>query len=318
MINWAVIGTGYMAKKFILATNSFPSQKITAVYSRSSVDNLEIRALVNDVIITNEFNSIISDPKINAVYIATPLKYHFYYLKNSLIHQKSVICEKPLLENFDQYLEIYSIVKKNNLLLLEGDWTQYLDLIKLVKTILNSNSIGDITSLSSEFNRLFDLNRKNRILDKELGGGTFNEMSIYGISNSLGLFGKPTELKPNLYDFYNGIDLNSTITMKYNNFLAEIRCSFTNSSPSFTKINGSRGSIAWNDILKGSNYIMVENFEQNTTKKVYFENQYQYKMLEFFENNYYAMNHDFNLNAFSKIFEIGEIMCTIRDQYSLK
>lgn len=307
MINWAVIGTGYMAKKFILSTNSFRTQKVVTVYSRSTIDNPEIRNLANDVIITNEFHSIINDPKINAIYIATPLKYHFYFLKNSLINQKSVICEKPLLENFNQYLAIESIVKKNNIILLEGDWTQYLDLINSVKTILNSNSIGDLISFNAEFNRLFDLSLKNRILDKELGGGTFNEMSIYGISNSLSLFGKPIEVKHSLYDFYNGVDLNSIITMKYDNFSAKIQCSFTNDSPSFTKICGSRGSVEWNDILRGSDYIKVENFEQNTTQKIYFENQYQHKMLEFFEKNFYTMNHDFNLDTFQKSLKLEEL-----------
>lgn len=315
MINWAVIGTGYMAKRFIVSVEAFQTQKVVAVYSRSTIDKPEIRNLVNNVNITTEFDLILNDPKINAIYIATPLKYHFYFLKNSLIHQKSVICEKPLLENFDQYLEIKSIMKKNNLLLLEGDWTQYLDLIDLVKIILNSNSIGKLIKFHSEFNRLYDLKLKNRILDQELGGGSFNEMSLYGISNSLSLFGKPSEIKPSLYDFYNGVDLNSEIIMKYtNNFSAKIQCSFTNNSPSFTKIFGSEGCIEWSDILKGNNFIKVENFEHNTTNKIYFKNQYQYKMLEFFEKNFYSMNHDFNLNTFLKILEIGRIMCTIRYQ----
>jgi predicted dehydrogenase len=304
-----------MAQKFIRAIDYMPLQKVIAVYSRKPKQSFEITDLPHDVTLTNEFEWIVNNPRINAVYIATPLKYHYEFLKNSLINEKSVICEKPLLETFEQYLEIESIMKAKNLLLVEGNWTQFLEFNKIVEDILSSNIIGYPILFNSEFNRKYNLEYKNRILDKELGGGTFNEMSIYGITLCLNLFGEPRKYETSFSDFFNGVDLESKIIMKYEKDLtAKVQCSFTNDSTTFTRINCSLGSIQWGDILKGENYIQIENFDNNSNKKIFFENRAQHKMLQFFEKHYYSMNHDFNLSTFSKSIKIGRIMCAIREQ----
>jgi len=198
-INWGVIGTGYMANRFIETINNLEQHSIEAVYSRDVVKSDAISDKLNIKKSSNKIEIFLNNSAINAVYIATPLTTHFNYVKLSLLNNKSVLCEKPLFSDYINYIEIEQLADKKNLLVMEGVWPLYLPITQFIKNMLTENRIGQPLFYKSQINRKYDLSIKNRVIDKDLGGGSFNEMSIYGLTLSQLFFGFPEEYNITLH-----------------------------------------------------------------------------------------------------------------------
>ena len=136
-INWGVIGTGYMANRFIQTVGDLERHSIEAVYSREVFKGSQLSDKLNIKKSSGDIEIFLNDPAIDAVYVATPLTTHFDYVKLSLLKNKSVLCEKPIFNEYSNYTEIQHIANENNLFVMEGIWPLYIPLIKFIRNVLN-------------------------------------------------------------------------------------------------------------------------------------------------------------------------------------
>jgi predicted dehydrogenase len=317
-INWGVIGTGYMANRFIETINNLEQHSIEAVYSRDVVKSDAISDKLNIKKSSNKIEIFLNNSAINAVYIATPLTTHFNYVKLSLLNNKSVLCEKPLFSDYINYIEIEQLADKKNLLVMEGVWPLYLPITQFIKNMLTENRIGQPLFYKSQINRKYDLSIKNRVIDKDLGGGSFNEMSIYGLTLSQLFFGFPEEynITPNKIAF--GVDLESSVYLSYKNKLkVEIKSSFVSSNPTHSTIIGDKGIIEWGDYMKGENFVKVVNTDNNQIEVLNFENNGLENMLNFFTTKFTSIKNSSRLTSYRNSMLIGEIMCNMRDKLNI-
>src|SRR5690606_21340334 len=114
---------------------------------------------------------LITDPNIDAVYIATPHSFHKEYSILCLNHKKAVLCEKPLAMNSEDVEEMINVAKANNLLLMEALWTYFLPHYQFVLNELKSGKYGHITKLEADFGFQSKFNNDSRVFNKSLGGG---------------------------------------------------------------------------------------------------------------------------------------------------
>ena len=314
-INWGVIGTGYMANRFIQTVGDLERHSIEAVYSREVFKGIQLSDKLNIKKSSGDIEIFLNDPAIDAVYVATPLTTHFDYVKLSLLKNKSVLCEKPLFNEYSNYTEIQHIANENNLFVMEGIWPLYIPLIKFIRNVLNENKIGKPLIYSSNMIRNYDLSIKNRIIDKDLGGGAFNEMSIYGVALSQFFFGKPEKFDviSTIIDF--GVDLESVVHLSYKGKLkAEIKCSFVSSDPTFSKIIGDKGIIEWGDYMKGENFVKVIDSKNGESDIHYFENDGLKGMINLFNIKFHSAKNNLRLDSYHNSMAIGEIMCNMREK----
>jgi predicted dehydrogenase len=96
-ISWGIIGCGNVTeKKSGPAFNKVGNSRLVAVMRRDATkaENYAQRHGVPKWY--DDANKLISDPEINAIYIATPPAFHEEYVKQALIAGKYVYVEKPI------------------------------------------------------------------------------------------------------------------------------------------------------------------------------------------------------------------------------
>lgn len=84
------------------------------------------------------------------IFICTPLKTHFDICKFFLSHNKRVFCEKPLVDNLNQCIDLYNNCNDKNLFV---NWIfLFNESVNFIKNLTHSKKYGELKSIS--MNRL--------------------------------------------------------------------------------------------------------------------------------------------------------------------
>ena len=162
------------------------------------------------------YAELVSDPKVELVYIATPHSEHFENVKLALSAGKHVICEKAFMLNEKQAAEVFRIAESKNLLLTEAMWTRYLPLRAKLTEVLASNVIGEPTMLTANLG--YNVAGKDRIAKPELGGGVLLDLGVYCLNFASMVFGNDVTDIASMCTFNEyGMDMQDSITLRYRN-----------------------------------------------------------------------------------------------------
>ena len=148
MVNTAVIGCGYWGPNLV---RNFFSLLDCAMKSVSDLDTNRldhIKSLYPDISISKDYTGIIGDPAIQAVAIATPVRFHYEMAKLSLENGKHTFIEKPMASSVAECKELVRIAEKNNLVLMVGHTFIYSTPIRKIKQIVESGELGKIQYIS--------------------------------------------------------------------------------------------------------------------------------------------------------------------------
>jgi predicted dehydrogenase/aryl-alcohol dehydrogenase-like predicted oxidoreductase len=221
MINWGILGTGSIANAFAKASSQADGSCLKAVASRSQ-DRADNFAKEYSLRSFNSYNSLIEDPEIDAIYIATPHPDHFEWALRSLNNKKSVLCEKPMTINATETMVLIESARKNNVLLMEAfmykTHPQTQKILELVKKELKSP-----VTINAEFCFSVEVPDTHRLVNKDLGGGSIMDIGCYPLSMSRLLvgclqgkaFSNPVSMKIESELNIDGVDLNSSAELQF-------------------------------------------------------------------------------------------------------
>ena len=99
-IGIALLGTGRMAHVYGPKINAHPGLRLEAIYNPRMI-SAQRAAEQYGGLPKDDLDSVLSDPKVDAVVIATPTDTHVEYIERAASAGKPIYCEKPL----DQSLE---------------------------------------------------------------------------------------------------------------------------------------------------------------------------------------------------------------------
>src|SRR5581483_4023263 len=98
-IRWGILGTGTIARKFADGLRALLDAELVAVGSRSQAAADEFAGEFNVLCRYGSYEALVNDPKIDAVYVATPHSLHAENALMALEAGKPVLCEKPFAIN---------------------------------------------------------------------------------------------------------------------------------------------------------------------------------------------------------------------------
>ena len=187
VINIAVWGLGRHALVRILpAIKSFNKFSLIGVCSRNeklvtkASSELNCKGWISPV-------KMLSDIKVDVIYIATPIGVHAEQVSQALRAGKHVWCEKPLTCNYEDSKKLVSIAKKNNRMLVEAFMYLYHPQFEKVQNYIDDKSNGKVYSLICRFG-MPALENPGFRSNKSLGGGAFWDIASYPVSAVLALF----------------------------------------------------------------------------------------------------------------------------------
>ena len=109
-----------------------------------------VQSLYPDINVSDDAEEIFSDPDIDAVVIATPVKSHFYLSVKALDAGKHILVEKPMATTVDEVEEIGRLAEEKNLIAMAGHTFLYNPAVRYVKKIIDSGELGVIRYIYSQ------------------------------------------------------------------------------------------------------------------------------------------------------------------------
>lgn len=149
MLNIAVIGCGYWGPNLIRNFCSIPECKLKLVCDINKGRLAHMSRLYQGIETTNKIDYVINDAEVDAIAIATPVRYHFEMAKKSLLAGKHTFIEKPMASSVKECEELIELAEKHNLTLMVGHTFIYSSAVRKIKEIIDAGDIGEIMYISS-------------------------------------------------------------------------------------------------------------------------------------------------------------------------
>lgn len=179
-MNVGIIGAGNIARKMVETLHNMTTATAYAIASRSA-DKATLFA--KEFHVPNaygNYESMLDDPAIDLVYIATPHSHHYEHALLALHHNKPILVEKSFMVNEKQAKEIISLGKEKNLLVAEAIWTRYMPSRYILNDLLHNKVIGDVYSLTANLG--YKIDHVPRIYMPELAGGALLDLGVYTLN----------------------------------------------------------------------------------------------------------------------------------------
>jgi predicted dehydrogenase len=149
MLNIAVAGCGYWGPNLIRNFNSLSGCHVKIACDLDNSRLQHMQSLYPTVYTSTDFDRVIDDREIDAVAIATPVRFHFEMAKKSLEAGKHTFIEKPMASSTAECCELITLAEKNDLTLIIGHTFIYSPPVRKIKEIIDHGSLGEIQYISA-------------------------------------------------------------------------------------------------------------------------------------------------------------------------
>ncbi len=179
-VNWGFIGCGEVTeRKSGPAFNLIEGSEVVAVMSRdlnkakSYAERHGIKKYYSDA------QSLVNDPEVNAVYIATPPSSHATFAIMAMKAGKPAYIEKPLAASYEDCLRVNRISELTGIPCFVAFYRRYLPYFEKVLDVVSSGQIGKVLTVQIRFAvppRELDYNSKKmpwRLQPDIAGGGGY-------------------------------------------------------------------------------------------------------------------------------------------------
>jgi len=188
---WGIIGPGRIAHTFAKAAAVVDGAVLHAVASRDADRSRQFAGQYQIPRVYDSYEALAADPEVDAVYIATPHRYHREQALLCLEAGKAVLCEKPLTVNAAETRALIDLAHKKQVFLMEALWSRYLPIYSHVRDWLDSGLIGDVELIQSTLGFAMTRDPNDRLLKHELAGGALLDLGVYNIAMSQWVQGDP-------------------------------------------------------------------------------------------------------------------------------
>ncbi len=143
-ISLGVVGCGYWGPNLVRNFRSLPQCKVKAICDVSVTRLQHLQGLYPGLEATTDFDQFISDPALDAVVVATPVRYHYPLAKASLLAGKHTFIEKPMASTSAECEELIEIAKSRGLILMVGHTFLYSAPVRKIVDLVEAGDIGEI------------------------------------------------------------------------------------------------------------------------------------------------------------------------------
>lgn len=253
-IQLGVLGGANIAEKFILpAIIALPDMfELAGIATRSKekAQKLKSKYKVN---IVDQYELIINQPEIDAIYIPLPNSLHSEWIEKSLNANKHVLVEKSMGCTAEEVIALNNLAKKKGLVLVENFQFRFHKQLTKIKELIFSGAIGEIRNIKSSFGFPPFSDKENIRYKKELGGGALLDAGAYPLKLAQELLGN--NLFVDSASLYNDplLDVDTwgaaQLKVKSSKLVVQVAFGFDNAYLCNLEVWGSKGILKANRIF---------------------------------------------------------------------
>jgi predicted dehydrogenase len=148
-INVGVVGCGYWGPNLIRNFRALPDCRMKSMCDVSEDRLRHLHNLYPEISGETRFESLLNDPDLHAVAVATSVKHHYPMAKASLLAGKHTFIEKPMASSAAQCEELIALAESKGLVLMVGHTFLFSPAVRKIKEIVDNRDIGDIRYISA-------------------------------------------------------------------------------------------------------------------------------------------------------------------------
>jgi len=149
VIKVGVIGCGYWGPNLIRNLRQATDCQLKTICDTSEQRLKHMRKLYQDVATTMKFDDLLMDEELDAVVVATPVRFHYQMAKAALLAGKHVFVEKPLARTVAEAEELVTLAERSGLVLMVGHTFLFSPAVRRMKEIIDSGDIGEVQYISA-------------------------------------------------------------------------------------------------------------------------------------------------------------------------
>lgn len=246
-IKLGIIGTNFVSDWLCDAVDNTDGIGNEAVYSRTVEKGSEFADKHNIKRVFTNINEFF-DSDIDAVYIASPNKFHCDYAARAIEAGKHVLLEKPAALTNDDFTALLTKAEEKNVVILEAMRPVHDPSLNIIRD--NLPKLGTLRFAHFDFcqySSRYDKFKNGEILNAFnplLGNAAVMDIGVYAIEVCTALFGEPKNVLSHSIKLHNGFEGLGCAIFDYGDFQAEVVYSKITDSFTPSVISGENGSIS--------------------------------------------------------------------------
>ena len=243
-LRWGILGTGGIAQTFADDLRLTDSGVVAAVGSRRQETADRFAEKFGIEARHPSYESLVADPTIDVIYVATPHPSHRENAILALRAGKPVLVEKPFAMNAAEAAEIVAVAREEKLFAMEAMWTRFLPHVARIREWLAAGALGEIVTVSADHGQWFAEDPGFRLFAPELGGGALLDLGIYPVSFASMVLGAPDRIAAVVDPAFTGVDAQTSMVLGYaSGAQAVLTCTLRAKSPTRASIVGTEARI---------------------------------------------------------------------------
>lgn len=142
-----IVGLGYWGKNIL--RNLYELEVLNTACDFNEEIIKERKEQFPDIKYVTDYESLINDPQIRAVVIATPAVTHYDLAKRALLKGKDVFIEKPMCMSVREGEELVKLAEEKGLIIMVGHILHYHPAVVKMKELISQGLIGEIIYIYS-------------------------------------------------------------------------------------------------------------------------------------------------------------------------
>ena len=199
----------------------------------------------------DSYESLLTSPEVEAVYLPLPPALHYKWAKEALTHGKHIFLEKPSTTSFADTEDLINSAKAQNLAVHENYMFAFHKQIAEIQDIIKSSKLGEVRLYRIAFG--FPQRAKNDFrYNKTLGGGALLDCGGYTIKLATMLLGDSAKIAYSKLNYIDGFDVDiygSAAMINDSGVTAQLSFGMDNSYKCELEVWGSKGFLRTGRIL---------------------------------------------------------------------
>lgn len=214
-LRWGILATGSIAHAFAKGVAASTTGTLVAVGSRS-MESAKKFTDQHGGRPHASYESLLADPEVDAVYIATPHHLHEEWTIKTARAGKGILCEKPFTLNALEAETALAAVKECGVFFMEAFMYRCHPATLQLKRLVQDGAIGRLLNLNAEFGFHASEDWTNFRADGALGGGGLMDVGTYCVSMARLIAGEEPTVCHYVADITNkGYDAQGSGVMKF-------------------------------------------------------------------------------------------------------
>lgn len=248
MLRFGTVGTSAIMRLMQQAMAQTDGVECRAVYSRDLSRGRAFADSVGVAAVCTDYDALLAREDIDAVYIASPNRFHPEQACRAMRAGKHVIVEKPAAVTGAEVQQMIDTARENGVFFFEAITTLFMPKYLQCRALLPQ--LGAIRSAelcygrySSKYDAYLRGENPN-IFNPAMQAGALNDMGVYCVHVAADLFGRPEGVQYVPVFGENGIDLSGKLTLTYPDLTVHIATAKNEDLDCGCRVEGSRGFFA--------------------------------------------------------------------------